>query len=108
MAKEQPQQEETKEDVTLDEQHLYNGVVYGPGTVNVPESVAKVLRASHERVLKHRGRGPTLKVNGIMTGILPGTEANHGIHGANTISPEDVAKQREASEAAAAKTAENA
>lgn len=85
--------------VDLDEQHLYYGVVYGPGRVTVKDQeTADALKASHDRVVAARGKGPVVKVNGIATGILPGTEPGAGV---NTFSPADAVKQREASEAAA-------
>lgn len=83
--------------VELDDQHLYDGAVYGPGPVTVSESLAKILQASHERVVKNRGSGPVIKPHGVMTGVLPGTEGP----GSNIFTPADAVKQREASEAAA-------
>lgn len=90
--------------INLDDQHLYNGVVYGPGAVSVDDEVIAVaLRASHDRVVKARGDGPTVRPNGIATGILQNTL---GSFGANTFSPADAVNQREASEAAANKQKE--
>lgn len=87
--------------VDLDEQHLFEGIVYGPGRVDAPdERTAKVLSDSHARVVKNRGDGPVVKVNGIATGILRNTQP---VHGPNTFSPADATKQYEASEAASAK-----
>jgi hypothetical protein len=87
--------------VNLDDQHLFNGVVYGPGSVTVDnEDVAKALRASHDRVVKARGAGPVVRPNGIATGILQNTQ---GSLGANTFTPADAVNQRDASEAAANK-----
>lgn len=89
--------------ITLDESYIFEGAVYGPGAIDVKDDrIAKALTDAMKRLQGLRDRGPIIKPNGIMTGILPGSETSQAPNG---FTPEDLRNQREASDKAVADAA---
>lgn len=97
--------------VTLDEEFIHSGKLYGPGTIDVEdEKAAKDLIAANLRVREARGKASPFKPNGVMA--APGEPVD--TNPLNGVPAQDVAaKQHQdgvkaATEAAAKEEAEKA
>ena len=97
-----------KHEIHLDEQHVYNMVCYGPGTVYTDDDkLADVLQKSHDRVVKAR-TGAAPKVHVLANGILSAESVAAQVTQSATFTPADAEAQKAASDAVVNKQAADA